>query len=156
MLYFAPERGVLPHFQKVPGLAVETTDYGNIPDCDHQYDIMDIHVPDNEFDYIICHRVIEHVPDDRKAMRELYRVLKPGGLAIISVPIKRSLEKTEEFGFANPLYNDHYYNYGVDFISRIPAQFECTEYLFSTLFDEVTTRRLALFEDSIFELRKGQ
>ena len=50
-------------------------------------DICDIQYPDNTFDVIYCSHVLEHVPDDRKAMREFLRVLKVGGWAILQVPI---------------------------------------------------------------------
>ena len=59
-------------------------------------DIQDIKLPDNTFDVILCSHVLEHVPDDRKAMQELYRVLKPDGWAIIQVPIDKRLKKTFE------------------------------------------------------------
>jgi len=59
-------------------------------------DIENITYPDNEFDVIICNHVLEHVDNDKIAMAELYRVLKPGGWAILQVPISNSLEKTYE------------------------------------------------------------
>jgi SAM-dependent methyltransferase len=156
LLYFAPEESILPHLSKAPGLMIETNDYGKNRNCNHSYDIMNIDADDGTFDYIICHRVIEHVVDDRKAMRELYRILKPGGIAIISVPITRARQKTLEYGSPNPLCDLHYYDYGLDFRSRIPDSFECTEYLFSELVDAETFKRLSLFEDSIFECCKPE
>jgi SAM-dependent methyltransferase len=59
-------------------------------------DITDIQFPANTFDAIICSHVLEHIPDDHKAMGELYRVLKPGGWAILQVPISLSLKNTYE------------------------------------------------------------
>ncbi len=47
-------------------------------------------------DLIICNHVLEHVPDDRKGMRELYRILKAGGFAIFQVPVSRIIDKTIE------------------------------------------------------------
>jgi len=156
LLYFAPEKSILPHLSKASGLVIETNDYGKNRDCNHSYDIMNIDAADGTFDYIICHRVIEHIVDDRKAMRELYRILKPGGIAVISVPIVRSRRKTLEYGSPNPLCDLHYYEYGLDFKARIPDGFECTEYLFSELIDTETFKRLSLIEDSIFECRKPE
>jgi SAM-dependent methyltransferase len=156
LLYFAPERSILPYLTKAPDLEIEINDYGNNRNCDHCYDIMNIDAADGTFDYIICHRVIEHVADDRKAMRELYRILKPGGIAVISVPIMRTRMKTLEYGNPNPLCDMHYYEYGLDFKTRIPDGFECTEYLFSELIDIETFKRLSLIEDSIFECCKPQ
>ena len=59
-------------------------------------DITDIQYPENSFDVIICSHVLEHVTSDRKAMAELYRVLKPGGWAILQVPLSVTLKETFE------------------------------------------------------------
>ncbi len=59
-------------------------------------DVTNIQFPDNSFDAIICNHVLEHIIDDRKAMSELYRTLKPGGWAILQVPFSLSLENTYE------------------------------------------------------------
>ncbi len=61
-----------------------------------QMDITDITFPDNEFDCLICYHVLEHIAEDKKAIKELHRILKPGGWAIIQVPIDSSLDKTFE------------------------------------------------------------
>jgi len=61
-----------------------------------QMDITNIQFEDNEFDVIICNHVLEHIPNDRKAISELFRVLKKGGFAILQVPISFSTEKTIE------------------------------------------------------------
>lgn len=50
-----------------------------------QMDITDMKLPEQQFDCILCYHVLEHIPDDRKAMQELFRVLKPGGWAIPAV-----------------------------------------------------------------------
>ena len=50
-------------------------------------DITNIEFNDNYFDYIFCFHVLEHIPDDKKAIKELYRVLKPGGTAYLAVPL---------------------------------------------------------------------
>jgi 2-polyprenyl-3-methyl-5-hydroxy-6-metoxy-1,4-benzoquinol methylase len=49
-------------------------------------DICDLPFEDNQYDVILCNHVLEHIPDDTKAMQELYRVLKPGGMAILQIP----------------------------------------------------------------------
>ena len=89
---------------------------------------------DNSFDIIFCSHVLEHIPDDRLAMRELYRVLKPNGFAILQVPIKdvfngRVIEKTyEDFSITTPEgkekafgQNDHVRVYGRDFKERVSS-----------------------------------
>jgi SAM-dependent methyltransferase len=61
-----------------------------------EMDLTDLRYKDNFFDAIICNHVLEHIPDDTKAMREMYRVLKPGGWAIINVPTNPQLDHTIE------------------------------------------------------------
>lgn len=59
-------------------------------------DIRNIHHPDSSFDEIICNHVLEHITEDEKAMSELYRILKPGGWAILQVPLSQTLKNTYE------------------------------------------------------------
>jgi SAM-dependent methyltransferase len=67
-------------------------------------DITHIDWEDNYFDLILCNHVLEHIPDDRKAMQELYRVLKPNGKAILQVPLSRIIEETyEDFSITDPV-----------------------------------------------------
>jgi SAM-dependent methyltransferase len=58
--------------------------------------VEDLPFPDESFDLIICNHVLEHVGDDRKAMRELWRALRPAGRAILQVPIADRLNSTRE------------------------------------------------------------
>jgi ubiquinone/menaquinone biosynthesis C-methylase UbiE len=51
---------------------------------------------DNQFDFLICSHVLEHVEDDRKALHELHRILKPGGQGILMVPVILSIEEVDE------------------------------------------------------------
>ena len=59
-------------------------------------DVQSIPFEDNSFDYIIINHVLEHVPQDRKAMSEMSRVLKPGGIAFISVPVEGEITNEDE------------------------------------------------------------
>jgi predicted SAM-dependent methyltransferase len=88
-------------------------------------DISKLEFPTHEFDAIICNHVLEHIPDDRAAMNELFRVLKPGGWGIIQVPISRKAtyedpsvkdpkDRLRVFG-----QDDHVRIYGDDFFDRL-------------------------------------
>ena len=68
----------------------------NYPKVSLKIDVTDIPANNNSFDVILCNHVLEHVPSDSKAMSELFRVLKPGGWAILQVPVSLSLDKTYE------------------------------------------------------------
>jgi len=61
-----------------------------------QQDLTDLPYPENAFDLIICNHVLEHIPDDRKAISEIARVLRPSGHALITVPIDRDRQATYE------------------------------------------------------------
>ena len=88
-------------------------------------DITNLSFKDNSFDIIFCSHVLEHIEDDKRAMKELYRVLNPAGFAILQVPILR--EKTfEDFNIKSPKLrekvfgqSDHVRIYGKDFKYRL-------------------------------------
>ena len=88
-------------------------------------DITALCFPDESFDVIVCNHVLEHVPDDRKALSELFRVMKYGGWGSIQVPMKG--DKThEDLTITDPgerelLYgqSDHVRQYGEDFRNRL-------------------------------------
>ena len=142
-----------PYLRANPRLDAKTSNYGP-SDADYDIDILDIRQPDDSWDFIICHRIIEHVPDDHRAMRELFRVLKPGGRLIMSVPIGFDQSKTIEYGVPNPHESMHFYSYGTDFPQRIPAEFEVTRYVFSDMFSRADFASMSLFEDWVFVCRK--
>jgi SAM-dependent methyltransferase len=95
VLHFAPEQAFYKRFKKMPNLDYVTTDL-NSPLADVKADICNLPFEDNSFDFIFCNHVLEHIPDDTKAMQELYRVLKVGGMGIFQIPQDLSSEKTFE------------------------------------------------------------
>jgi SAM-dependent methyltransferase len=95
VLHIAPERVLEKLFRNVPGIDYTTGDlFSKVVDV--KLDVTAIQFADNTFDLTLCNHVMEHVPDDRKAMAEIFRTLKPGGMAIIQTPISTVLEKTDE------------------------------------------------------------
>lgn len=85
VLHFAPEQAFYKRFRNQKNLDYTTTDLLS-PLADVKADICNLPFKDNMYDVILCNHVLEHIPNDRKAMQELYRVLKPGGMAILQVP----------------------------------------------------------------------
>ena len=86
LLHFAPEPCLAEQLSKRPNIDYLNADLFD-PAAMLQLDLCNIDLPDASFDMVYCSHVLEHVPDDRRAMREIRRVLKPGGLALILVPI---------------------------------------------------------------------
>ncbi|QYA24137.1 methyltransferase domain-containing protein [Gramella sp. MT6] len=94
VLHFAPEQAFYKRFRQLSNLDYTTTDL-NSPLADVKADICDLPFKNESFDFILCNHVLEHIPDDKKAMQELYRILKPGGTAILQIP--QDLNRAETF-----------------------------------------------------------
>lgn len=113
-LHFAPEaclRGT------VAGLADRIVTADLEPrGVDLSLDICRLPFRDGAFGLVIASHVLEHVVDDRSALAEIRRVLAPGGLALLLVPV--TVEKTIEYGAADPLRNDHVRECGPDYFDR--------------------------------------
>ena len=93
VLHFAPEQEFYKRFKKQANIEYTTTDLLS-PLADVKADICNLPFEDNQYDIILCNHVLEHIPDDTKAMQELYRVLKPGGMGIFQIPQDLSREVT--------------------------------------------------------------
>jgi SAM-dependent methyltransferase len=87
LLHFAPEKCFVSRFEKIFGIGYMTGDI-EPGRAKKVVDITNICFESESYNYIICNHVLEHIPDDYKALSELYRVLKKGGTAYLSVPIK--------------------------------------------------------------------
>lgn len=95
VLHFAPEQAFYKRFKKLDNIEYTTTDL-NSPLAEVKADICNLPFGDNTFDVILCNHVLEHIPNDTKAMQELYRVMKPGGWGIFQIPQDLRREKTFE------------------------------------------------------------
>jgi len=126
VLHMAPEQCFLPIFKKMDNLDYTTADLYS-PIVDVKADILDLPFEDNSFDVVFCNHVLEHIEDDAKAMRELYRVLKPKGMGIFQVPQDLSLDITyEDFSINSEEERkkhfgqyDHVRIYGKDYFDRL-------------------------------------
>lgn len=125
MLHVAPEKILMQLFQKQLQSGYLSADLYD-KRAMVAMDIENIQYEDESFDYIYCSHVLEHVYDDKRAMREFHRVLKKDGWAILLVPIM-NIEKTfEDFSITDPKerakifgQEDHVRNYGRDYIERL-------------------------------------
>ena len=95
VLHFAPEQAFYKRFRELQKLDYLTTDL-NSPLADVKADICNLPFEDDSFDIILCNHVLEHIPDDQLAMRELYRVMKPGGWGVFQIPQDMNSDETFE------------------------------------------------------------
>ena len=126
VLHVAPEQCFYKRFRMLKNLHYVTADLES-PIADVKLDVQEMPFGDNEFDVVICNHVLEHVPDDRKALREIFRILKQGGFAVMQVPTAYGMEKThEDASVTDPRerrkqfrQKDHYRLYGKDYLERV-------------------------------------
>jgi predicted SAM-dependent methyltransferase len=126
VLHFAPEQAFYKLFRNQKNIDYTTTDLFS-PLADVKADICNLPFEDNSYDIILCNHVLEHIPDDTKAMQELYRVLKPGGMGIFQIP----QDLSREFTFSDDSITnqkeraaifgqyDHVRIYGLDYFDKL-------------------------------------
>lgn len=157
VLHIAPEQEFLRRFRKMKNLDYTSADLFS-PIVDVKADILELPFQNETFDVIICNHVLEHIEDDTKAMRELHRVMKPGGWGIFQVPLKSSLEKTyEDFSITNPKERqkhfgqyDHVRWYGMDYFDRLRnAGFKTEPVFYSQQFSQEEIRKFGLIENEV-------
>ena len=126
VLHVAPEQVFYRKFKSFSHWDYTTTDLHS-PLADVKADICALPFEGNTYDFILCNHVLEHIPNDLKAMEELYRVLKPGGTAILQVPLEEDRENTFEDDSITDQQKrtrifgqyDHVRIYGQDYYKRL-------------------------------------
>lgn len=160
LLHFAPEQAFFKRFKKLQNLDYTTSDL-NSPLADVKADICNLPFKENSFDVILCNHVLEHIPDDTKAMQELYRVLKLGGWGVFQIPqdlnrevtfednsITDKKERAEIFG-----QYDHVRIYGRDYFDKLRSVgFEVTEVDYTKQLKEIDLKKYALAQGEIIPL----
>ena len=162
VLHIAPEQCFYKRFRALENLDYTTGDLES-PIADVHFDVQAIPFPEESYDVVICNHVLEHVDDDAKAMSEIYRILKPGGFAILQVPQDADADKTyEDPSITDPserekhfLQKDHVRLYGLDYSERLSAVgFKVTAETFSNNFPEEKAIRFGLPLKEIFYFNK--
>lgn len=163
LLHFAPEWCLEHKLEQRAGLRYVTADLdpgvGEL-----QLDITAIDLPDGAFDAVLCSHVLEHVDDDRAAIRELHRVVRAGGWVIVMVPLDAERAVTyEDPAIVDPsererafLQVDHVRLYGLDLVDRLrDAGFAVSrERVAQELGPELVRRHVLLPEDDVYLCRK--
>ena len=124
LLHFAPETIFIDKFRRIAGLDYLATDLES-PHAMVRMDITALDCEAESFDAVYCSHVLEHVPDDQRAMSEIHRVLRPGGWALVQVPLSGDVTQ-EDLSITDPrerlrLYGqrDHVRLYGLDIVDRL-------------------------------------
>ena len=162
VLHIAPEQCFYNLFKNLKNINYTTFDL-NSPLADIKGDICNLPFKENSFDFILCNHVLEHINDDNKAMKELYRVLNKNGTAILQVPINQKSSKTfedssivdkkeriEKFG-----QYDHIRLYGLDYFKKLESfGFKVDPLKYSKEFTENEIIKYGLIKDEIIPVCK--
>lgn len=160
MLHAAPENCFIRRLKARPNLQYISIDLQS-PLADRKIDLTALDFPSNSFDFFYAGHVLEHIPQDLQAISNIYRVLKPGGKALIMVPISGQFtqedptittpsQRKERYG-----QEDHVRIYGDDFIQRlqsVPFQVQSIQYYSS--FSKFSRRYMSLSPETIFYCTK--
>jgi len=141
MLHCAPEPFFYNIFSKKFG-QYESADLIR-RDVDHNIDLQRIPFADATYDFVFASHVLEHIHDDKKAISEIRRILKPKGMAILPIPV--IAEKTIEYPKPNPKEHNHVRAPGMDYFDRFEEYFSKVERFSSNSFPEKF--QLFIYED---------
>ena len=164
LLHIAPEVSLMRHFKRLyRGTENYITADLESPLADMHFDVQHIPLEDCSVDVVICNHLLEHVEDDRRAMRELYRILRPGGWGIALVPEDRSLPTTfEDDSITDPKERtrifgqyDHRRTYGRDYDMRLAeAGFRVERIGYREQLTEAQQRLYAIGSDDLVIIHK--
>lgn len=162
VFHVSPKYALSRRLAKMPHLEYVAADIGRRANVSLRMDLTAVPVEDARFDAVICVHVLEHIHDDRAAISEMYRILKPGGWALVSVPIRLDRPTYEDASIVSAAAREaafgettHVRFYGFDLHDRLAgAGFEVSLDLAADL-DETTKQRFGLLDDeNIFMCRK--
>jgi SAM-dependent methyltransferase len=154
LLHVSPKYAISRRLVRMPTLDYVAIDLEVRPHITALADLQHLPLRSDTFDAAICIHVLEHVADDRSAIDELYRVLKPGGWALISVPIRLDQGTYEDATINAPAARkaafgetSHLRWYGIDFVDRLTAAGFVVTMDPATDIDPEPAERYGLLED---------
>jgi SAM-dependent methyltransferase len=164
VLHFSPERGLSEALRAKANLNYATSWYEADRPANFHLDLTSLALPSESWDVVIAYHILEHITEDVKAMREIYRVLKPGGWAVLQVPVRDQPDSLEDPSIVtdrarNEMFgqHDHVRYYGwKDFSDRlVTAGFKVTIERFGRELSDEMMREFALDRDErIYVARK--
>jgi SAM-dependent methyltransferase len=131
VLHIAPEKFISKQLRSLCTSYISADLYEK--GVDRREDLTQMSFPDGTFDLVYCSHVLEHIKDDLAAIREVRRVLAPGGIAVLPVPILSDV--TVEYQAPNPHESDHVRAPGIDYFDRYKMFFEDVQVFSSAEFD---------------------
>lgn len=141
VLHVAPETHLAPLLRRYAA-RYETADL-EMPNVDHRIDLQQISLPDASYDLVYASHVLEHVPDDGRALSEIRRILRPNGIAILPVPVVGL--HTVEYPKPNPDETYHVRSPGFDYFERYQRYFDRVDLCRSS--DLPSEHQLWIYED---------
>lgn len=165
LLHIAPEVALKRKFKRMYKREPErylTADLES-PLADLHFDVQQIPLQDGSFDVVICNHILEHVEDDRRALREIYRILAPNGWGVVLSPVDKGREQTfEDDSITDPeqrqrLFGqyDHRRVYGRDYGERLQqAGFEVYQIPYAESLSQAERERYALTDEELYIVRK--
>lgn len=156
LLHIAPEYALMRRLREVEGLRYLSGDLDSAL-ADLELDLLDLPFEEASFDFLICNHVLEHVDDDRRAVAEIHRVLRPGGWAILMCPVDGRRARTLEDptvttpGERHRVFgqSDHQRLYGRDYADRLAAAgFEVRAERYAEGCDSRSIKRFGLRRES--------
>lgn len=120
-------------------------------------DITRMRFKDNTLDYFLALHVLEHIPEETKALAEIRRVLKPGGIAVLQVPVDWSVQASYEYDKPDSREVGHVRRYGQDFGPRIASHgFDVEPVCVGQVVDAATIERNGLSPEPFFFAKKPE
>ncbi len=165
ILHIAPEVCLMKEFKKMYKSAPYSYITADLesPLADMHFDVQAIPMADNNVDIIICNHLLEHVESDHKALTELYRIMRKGGMGVMLAPIDYSRDNTfEDDTITDPKQRaevfgqyDHRRIYGKDYLTRLAAAgFEAEEIDYAAEFSVSDRTRFSFGSDKLYIVRK--
>lgn len=163
LLHIAPEYCFIKRFGALKNIEYVTADLES-PLAQVKMDVQEIPFSDDTFEVIFCNHILEHVEDDRLAMRELYRVMRPGGYGIMLSPVNPERQTTyEDASIVTPQerslhfgQKDHVRDYGLDYGLRLAEEgFVVEEIDYASAFTAEQMHMFGLRHETIYLVRKG-
>ena len=131
VLQFSQDAAVKPEWFR----SYEFSVYGG----HNSLDLQNVDRPSHSYDLVICNHVLEHVPDDGAALRELTRIVKADGIVFLTVPDPARRTETKDWGFPDQTRHGHFREYGSDISERF-ARHVPSVFVFKAQMEDVVTR----------------